>query len=100
MSYDKAWRSREKVLEMIRSKVDESYGKLPRYLYGIKETNLDSVTDFVTDSNRKFLYMYMALAASIHKWKHYKPIVVVDGTYLTSAHKGTLIPTCTMDANE
>ena len=55
MSYDKAWRSREKVLEMIRGRADESYGKLPRYLHRLKETNPGSVTDFVTDSNGNFL---------------------------------------------
>ena len=66
MSFDKAWRSREKVLEMIRSKADESYGKLSIYLHKIKETNLGLVIDFVTDCNGKFLCMYMALATSIH----------------------------------
>ena len=44
--------------------------------------------------------MYMVLDASIHGWKHYKPIIVVDGTYLTSPYKGILITTCIMDANE
>ena len=100
MSYDKAYRSREKALEMIRGKPDESYAKLPKYLHMIKVTNPGSVTDFVTNSDGNFKYMYMALAASIQGWIHCKPIVVVDGTYLTSTHKGTLITACTMDANE
>ena len=100
MSYDKAYRSREKALEMIRGKADESYAKLPKYLHRIKETNSGLVTNFVTKCDENFKYMYMALAASIQGWIHCKPIVVVDGTYLTSAHKGTLITTYTMDANE
>ena len=33
MSYDKAYRSREKVLEIIRSKENKSYAKLPKYLH-------------------------------------------------------------------
>ena len=100
MSYDKAYRSKEKVLEMIRAKADESYAKLPQNLHRIKETNPCLVIDFMTNCNGNFQYMYMALAASIQSWRYCKPIVVVDGTYLTSAYKGTLITTCTMDANE
>ena len=100
MSYDKAYRSREKALEMIRGKTDKSYAKLPKYLHRINETNLGSITNFVTDCDLNFKYMYMALAASIQGWRHYKPIVIVDRTYWISTHKGTLITACTMDANE
>ena len=42
----------------------------------------------------------MSLAAFIHDWRHCKSIIVVDGTYLISAHIGTLITTCTMDTKE
>ena len=64
-SYDKAYRVREKALEIIRGKADESYVKLPKYLHRIKEMNSGSVTDFVTDNDGNFKYMYMALATSI-----------------------------------
>ena len=80
---------------MIRDKADESYGKLPIYLHRIKEIN----PSLVTDCDGHFLYVYMVLA-SIHGLKHCKPIVVVDVTYITSAHKGTVITTCTVAVNE
>ena len=66
MSYDKAYISREKALEMIRGKSDESYAKLPKYLHRIKKTNPGAVTYFVTDCNKNFKYMYMELIVSIH----------------------------------
>ena len=65
ISYDKAYRVRKKALEMIRGKPDESYARLPTYLHRIKETNPGSVTNFVTDSDGNFKYMYMALATFI-----------------------------------
>lgn len=70
------------------------------YLYNFKETNPRSLTDFVTDVRGCFKYMHMALVASIKGYKYYKPIMVVDGTFLEGAHRGTLITTRTRSANE
>ena len=42
----------------------------------------------------------MVLAASIQSWKHCKPILVVDGTFLEATHGGTLIVAFMTDANE
>ncbi|XP_022869100.1 uncharacterized protein LOC111388577 [Olea europaea var. sylvestris] len=41
----------------------------------------------------------MALGASIRGWKHCRPVVVVDGTYLNGHYGGTLFTACTQDAN-
>ncbi|XP_022849883.1 uncharacterized protein LOC111371973 [Olea europaea var. sylvestris] len=37
--------------------------------------------------------------ASIRGWKHCRPVVVVDGTYLNGHYGGTLFTACTQDAN-
>ena len=50
LTYDKAWRLRERALEMGRRKPEESYTNLPMYLHRLKVTNLGSLTDFVTIS--------------------------------------------------
>ena len=50
---------------MIKGKADESYAKLAKYLYKIKEINPSLVLDFLTDCDGNFKYMYMALATSI-----------------------------------
>ena len=68
--------------------------KLPSYLHKLKETNLRLITYFVTDFRGNFKYMYMALATSIEGCKHYKPIMIIDGTFFDSAHGGILITTC------
>ncbi|XP_022897489.1 uncharacterized protein LOC111411164 [Olea europaea var. sylvestris] len=41
----------------------------------------------------------MALGASIRGWRHCRPVVVVDGTYLNGHYGGTLFTACTQDAN-
>ena len=87
-SYEKAWHSSEKTLEMVREIPEKSYAKLPSQLLKLKETNPESVTDFVTNVMGRFKYMYMALVASIQGWKHCKPILVVGGICLEAVHRG------------
>ncbi|XP_022876789.1 uncharacterized protein LOC111394994 [Olea europaea var. sylvestris] len=41
----------------------------------------------------------MALGASIRGWQHYRPIIVVNGTYLNGHYGGTIFTACTQDAN-
>lgn len=100
LSYEKAWRSREKALEMVRGKADKSYGLLPSYLYMLTKTNPGSVVDLLTDNNNRFKYLFMALASSIAGWRHCKPVIVVDGTFLKASFGGTLFTAYTKDANE
>lgn len=100
VSYEKAWRSREKAIEMVRGKPDKSYSLLPMFLYMLSKTNPGSIVDLETDGKDRFKYLYMAVAASITGWQYCKPIIVVDGTFLKAAYGGTLFTACTKDANE
>ncbi|XP_075080630.1 uncharacterized protein LOC142166111 [Nicotiana tabacum] len=61
MSYIKAYRTKEKALELLRGIPRESYRKLPG-------------------------------------WKYCYPIVVVDGTFLKSSHRGTMLTASAQDA--
>ena len=65
INYLKAWRSREKTLEILRGKPGESYALLPSFLYMLKTTNPRSIVDLDTKENHSFLYVFMALDASI-----------------------------------
>ena len=98
ISYLKAWRSREKALHILRGKPDESYAILPSFLYMLKTTNPGSVVELETKSNQSFLYVFMALDASIKGWKYCRPVAVVDGTFLKGTYGGTLLSATTQDA--
>lgn len=95
--YMKAWRSKEIALETMRGDPQDSYKKLPSYLYILQKTNPGSKVDFVKTEEDCFLYAFVALNASIRGWEYCRPVVVVDGSFLTAAHKGTFLAASTMD---
>ncbi|KAM6542811.1 hypothetical protein CsatB_007258 [Cannabis sativa] len=99
MSYQKAWRAREKALELARGKQDESYQQLPKYLHMLKVVNPGTIAQLETDKKDRFKYLYLALANSIEGWKHCRPVIVTDRTFLKTSFGGTLFTASTMDAN-
>ncbi|XP_024027683.1 uncharacterized protein LOC21396860 [Morus notabilis] len=99
VSYEKAWRARKIALEKIGGDVDKSYEELASFLYTLNKTNPGSVADIVLDDENKFKYMFMAVAASIHGWKHCRPVIVVDEIFLECKHRGSLLCACAEDAN-
>lgn len=98
LNYMKAWRAKEKALEILRGKPRASYVKLPSYLYMVKHTNPGSVTRLEKAKDGYFLYAYVALYASIKGWEYCMPVVVVDGSFLKAAYRGTILTACTQDA--
>ncbi|KAM6558965.1 hypothetical protein CsatA_028204 [Cannabis sativa] len=49
MSYQKAWRAREKALELARGRQDESYQQLPKYLHMLKVVTPGTIAQLKTD---------------------------------------------------
>ncbi|XP_062099711.1 uncharacterized protein LOC133805545 [Humulus lupulus] len=99
MGYTKAWRSREKALRLARGNPDDSYQKLPMYLYMLKQANPGTITHILTDKEDRFKYIYIAFSNLIKGWRYLRPIIVVDGTFLKNAHGGTLFSASTLDSN-
>ncbi|XP_060965324.1 uncharacterized protein LOC133034288 [Cannabis sativa] len=99
MGYQKAWRIREKALELSRGNREDSYQQLPMYLHMLKKANPGTVTELITDKKNRFKYIFLALSNSIRGWIHCRPVIVVDGTFLKTTYGGTLFTSSTMDAN-
>ncbi|XP_062094239.1 uncharacterized protein LOC133800299 [Humulus lupulus] len=99
MGYTKAWRSREKALRLVRGNPNDSYQKLPIYLYMLKQANPGTITHLLTDKEDRFKYLYITFSNSIKGWTYLRPIIVVDGTFLKNAHGGTLFSASTLDSN-
>ncbi|XP_074347224.1 uncharacterized protein LOC141686061 [Apium graveolens] len=76
LKYNKTWRSMEKVQEIVRG----------------------SNVSFKVGEDGCFLYVFVALNASMKGWPHCIPVVIIDGTFLKSAHRGTLFVAATQDA--
>ncbi|KAG5580874.1 hypothetical protein H5410_051501 [Solanum commersonii] len=58
LNYMKAWRAKEKPLEILRGKPRDSYRKLPSYLYMVKHTNPGSVTRLEKVEDGRCLIVY------------------------------------------
>ncbi|XP_019240680.1 PREDICTED: uncharacterized protein LOC109220675 [Nicotiana attenuata] len=84
-------------MAMIRGSPSDSYKELPKYFYMLEQTNPGMVTKLHKSEDGCFLYAYVSLYASIKGWEHCRPIMVVDGSFLKAAYKGTILTACTHD---
>ncbi|KAK1380363.1 hypothetical protein POM88_027107 [Heracleum sosnowskyi] len=98
VQYNKAWRSKEKALEIMRRNATESFTELYSYLYMLYTTNAGSIVELQLTGNNCFLYVFVALNSSMKEWNYCLPVVVVDGTFLKSSYRGTLLVAATQDA--
>ncbi|KAM6556564.1 hypothetical protein CsatB_003583 [Cannabis sativa] len=99
MSYQKAWRAREKALELAKGRQDESYQQLPKYLHMLKVVNPGTIAQLETDKKDRFKYLYLAFENSIEGWKHCRPVIVTNEIFLKTSFGGTLFTSSTMDGN-
>ncbi|XP_070013010.1 uncharacterized protein [Nicotiana sylvestris] len=97
VSYMKARRAKEIAMAMIRGSPSDSYKELPKYFYMLEHTNPGTVTKLHKSEDGCFLYTYVSLYAFIKGWEHCRPIMVVDGSFLKAAYKGTILTACTQD---
>lgn len=98
LTYMKAWRLKQKALKILRGNLNESYGNLLSYLYMLMHTNPGSIARLHKSVGGSFSYVFVSLNASIKGWKYCKLIVIVNVSFLESAHRGTLIMAYTQDA--
>ncbi|XP_060210375.1 uncharacterized protein LOC132637278 [Lycium barbarum] len=85
-------------MEIVRGKPSVSYGELPSYLYMLEYTNPGTVTRLHKSDEGRFLYTFVSLYSSIKGWEYCRPIMVVDGSLLKAAYRGTVLTACTLDA--
>ncbi|KAH0773554.1 hypothetical protein KY290_010691 [Solanum tuberosum] len=98
LTYMQAWRAKEAALELVRGDPIQSYAKLPSYFHILEATYPGSHIRLHKSEDDRFLYAFVALFTSIKGWEYCRPIVVVDGTFLKGAYKGTLLTANTLDA--
>ena len=64
----------------------------------IQQTNLGLVVQLKIREDNTFLYVFMALKASISGWQHCILIVIIDEIFLKSKYRGILLTASTQDA--
>ncbi|KAM6558435.1 hypothetical protein CsatA_003574 [Cannabis sativa] len=98
MSYEKAWRCREKGLLYSRGTPAAAYSQLPGYFYVLEQKNPGTITDIITEDNR-FKYCFWSLAACRRGFKFCRPVISIDGTFLKTRFGGTMLVAVAYDAN-
>ncbi|KAM6586279.1 hypothetical protein CsatA_008884 [Cannabis sativa] len=96
MSYEKAWRCREKALHLARGTPEDS-SKLPSYLHMLQLRNPGTITDFVVEDGR-FKYCFFSLGPCIRGFRFCQPVVCVDGSFLKTRYGGQMLCPVALDA--
>ncbi|XP_022891843.1 uncharacterized protein LOC111406693 [Olea europaea var. sylvestris] len=100
VSYTKAYMAKNFACGLIRGKSPESYAKLPAYCHILEIQNPSTLTFIHTNDDQHFKYFFMALGPSIHGFLNsMRKAISVDGAFLTSRTKGTLLIATSQDTN-
>ncbi|XP_014503102.1 uncharacterized protein LOC106763420 [Vigna radiata var. radiata] len=109
VSYRKAWIAKQKALAMEFGDWEESYNHLPRWLHAVKEANPGTILqctsspvdiDGQTDHNCYIMErVFWSFSPCIQGFKYCKPILQVDGTFLTGKYHATLLTAMSQDGN-
>ncbi|CAH9124156.1 unnamed protein product [Cuscuta epithymum] len=100
MSYKKAWIAKELAMELAMGSEKQSYARLPSMCHVLDRSNPGSIVSYSCKENGEFKKKIMCLSAWKDGWIHCIPVIIVDGSFLKSYYKGTLLTACTQDANK
>jgi hypothetical protein len=105
ISYGKAYMAKKKVMEMRWRTYEASYDNLPRLLNTIVVLNPVSHYDIkaynhVSRPGKQVLQQpFLALGSTIAAFKHCRPVICIDDTFLTGKYKGTILTAVAADGN-
>jgi hypothetical protein len=105
ISYGKAYMAKTKVMEKRWGTYEASYDNLPRLLNTIAALNPGSYYDIkayehVSRPGKQVLQRaFLALGSAIAAFRHCRPVICIDGTFLTRKYKGTILTVVAADGN-
>ncbi|XP_066162566.1 uncharacterized protein [Oryza sativa Japonica Group] len=105
ITYAKAWRAKQKVLEMRYGTFEASYDNLQRLLATIAQRNSNTYYDMHTfpstvDPNKSVLQRaFFSLGACMKAFVHCRPVLCIDGTFLTGKYRGQILTAIGVDGN-
>nr|XP_034604579.1 uncharacterized protein LOC117864555 [Setaria viridis] len=105
INYNKAYRAKQKVLEMKLGIFEASYDNLLALLYTICQRNPGSFYDLKAYPVLQFLgkqvlqRSFLALGPCIQAFQLYRLVICIDGTFFTGRYKGTILTAIGTDGN-
>ena len=110
VKYGKAWRAREEAMKLIYGEWGEAYVRLPTLLQAIKQRNpsmvyhIDTHPDRVVNvdgvTKKIFMRAFWCFGPSIEAFKHCRPVLAIDATFLTGKYGGALMTALSADAED
>ncbi|WZZ10651.1 hypothetical protein YC2023_096572 [Brassica napus] len=91
VSYSTALRGKHKAVSDLRGNPQESFARLPSYLYMLERMNPGTITRLVVDEKKQFKYMFFALKACIEGFQAMRKVIIMDGTHLKGVYGGVLL---------
>ena len=99
VSYWKGWKARQYAHSLIRGSLKERFPLLPCYCHMLKLKNLGTITCIEVDGNKKFKFFFVAIGVAIRGFIFMWRVIGLDGTFLKSTCKGTLLVATCQDGN-
>ncbi|XP_010239162.1 protein FAR1-RELATED SEQUENCE 6-like [Brachypodium distachyon] len=107
VSYNKARRAKEEVLTRMFGSYEDAYNYVPRMLHQICETNPGtyiSRQEHLVPNGPEGHYIldrvFWAFSQTIQAFSYCRPVLSIDGTFLTGKYTGTLLVAVAADAND
>lgn len=98
--YKRAWSGVEKGKSEAFGDYAASYDDLRWYREAVMNSDPSSVFDIDVDGETKrFQRLFVAFGACIHGFKHLRPLLFIDGTFLKGNFKGCLLSASGKDGN-
>ncbi|KAE8803040.1 hypothetical protein D1007_21251 [Hordeum vulgare] len=109
VKYGKAWKAKQVAFKMLYGDWEQAYNRLPRLLGAIAATNpgMVHVVEPYGEKTRihnvkrvrVFGRAFWAFEQCVRAFQHCRPVISIDGTFLTGQFKGTLLVAIASDAN-
>ena len=106
IKYGKAWQAKQRAWKMIYGDWEEGFEKLPALLNAMKAANLGMHYEYIPKSNawsqdgRQFFWRaFWCFPQSVEAFRHCRPVLSIDGTFLLGKYMGTLLVAIACDAD-
>jgi hypothetical protein len=110
VKYEKAWKAKQAAFQILYGDWEEAYNRLPRLLGALAASNpgtyhvvepLGSTTRLRNNEPvRVFGRAFWVFDQCIRAFQHCRPVISIDGTFLTGRFKGTLLVAIGHDAGD
>ena len=103
-SYRKLWDAKQKAIAMLFGDWDMSYQLLPKWLHAVQTFNPGTWVKFIGTPTgipncAQFDRVFWAFAPSIEGFKHCRPVISIDATFMYGKYKEKLLIATAIDGN-